>query len=156
MDRLPFYREFGEPLRRGEFASGTLTIWFKNPITLTRVEGHADRFLASAMDEHYKEIYPHVSYVVTFHDWSRLTDYDAECRKIVQRITHYVHPKRRELLIHLGPATGLSNIAVRVAAETISKLKRTPIEIFSSDDTFASRAEEILLKYSEASRANAE
>ncbi len=112
-----------------------------------QAEGYVEVEIALALDNHYKEIFPLVEHVVTFHDWSRLSGYDAACRKIVQLITHHVRPKRRELLLHLGPANGLGQIAVRAAAETISKLKRTPIEIFSSDSAFDGRAEEVLQRY---------
>ncbi len=124
-----------------------MTLWFKEPFTVTKIEGHADKHLADAMDDYYNEIFPRIEYIVTIHDWSELQDFDPECRKIVQSILHHVRSKQHEILIHLGPASHIGHKIIRAAAETVSRLKRIPIELFSDDHTFESRIRQILEKY---------
>lgn len=147
MDVQSAIRDFGEPFQQLETPQGTIVLWSAPPFLICRLEGYATKEMGEAMDAFYRAHFPEVDFVIAVNDWANLEGYDSECRKIVQKLNQFMRPKQRETLIHLGPAANLAQKAVRVTAETISKFKNMPIEIFSSDADFDARLRELLTKY---------
>jgi hypothetical protein len=147
MEILPAFNHFGEPAKRITTPDGNLLLWSAVPFLVTRVEGYASLEMGLAIDAFYKDHFPRIDFVVTVHDWSNFTEYDSECRRIMQQLVSFMKSKQREIIIHLGPATSLGQKAVRVTAKTISKFRKIPIELFSSDKTFEERVRALLDKY---------
>ena len=143
----PVLKDFGEPTEQLVTPEGLIQFWWSEPFTITRTVGYISREMGEAMDTFFKELFSRVLFVVTIHDWAELSDYDPVCRRIVQQLAHFMRPKQREIYIHLGPATNIAQLAVRVTAETISKFKRMPIEIFSRDETFEAAVQDLKNKY---------
>lgn len=147
MTALPVMTRLGEPEKRLKTAKGELEMWAVAPFLVTRVEGYATIAVAVQIDAFYKSYFPKVDEVVTIHDWSKLSDYDTECRKILQNTVQYMRSKQREIIIHLGPADSLGQKIIRTTSETIQRFKRLPIEIFSDDDRFQERLRLLYAKY---------
>ena len=149
MGILPVFESFGRPVDRVVTSDGEMVLWSSIPFLATRVEGYATFEMAVAMDAFFRDHFPRIDFVVTVHDWAHLTEYDSDCRRLIQQLTNFMRSKQHELLIHLGRATTIGQKAARVTAETISKFKRLPIEIFSTDNAFEARVRALLHKYEE-------
>jgi hypothetical protein len=147
MESLPVFQSFGRPVDRMITSDGEMALWSSIPFLVTRVEGHATSEMGVVMEAFFKDHFPKIEFLVTIHDWSHLSGYDSDCRRRIQLLANFMRSKQHELLIHLGPAASIGQRAVRVTAETISKLKGLPIELFSSDDAFDARVRVLLLKY---------
>ena len=137
----------GSPTSHVETPDGALLLWATQPFLATKMDGYADVTVGEAIEAFYKEHFYLFDFVVTVHDWSHLTDYDRECRKMMQQLTHFMRPKQHEIVIHLGETNSFGQKAVQVAAETITKFKRMPIELFNDDTVFESRLRSLKHKY---------
>ena len=67
--------------------------------------------------------------------------------KILQLLNRHVQQKQRELVIHLGKADTLVKKVVRTTAETITRFRKMPIELYSDDAGFEERVRELQAKY---------
>ena len=144
---LPVLNRFGEPVKVFRSDRGTLQIWITDAIIVSRIEGYATLDFASEIDRVYRQQFSSGREIVTIHDWSNMTDYDAAARKILQLLNRDVQQKQRELVIHLGKADTLVKKVVRTTAETITRFRKLPIELFSDDAGFEKRVRELQAKY---------
>lgn len=147
MERFSIVQQLGEPTKRVKMPEGMLEMWAQLPFIYSRIEGYAAKAMGEELDIFYRSRYPEMVEVVTIHDWSHLTDYDTECRKILQQLTQFMRAKQNEIVIHLGPADTLVQKVIRTTAETIQRFKRMPIEMHRDDDSFQKRVRELQVKY---------
>ncbi|MBN2526402.1 MAG: hypothetical protein JXR76_08410 [Deltaproteobacteria bacterium] len=144
---LPVLNQFGEPLKTVKSDNGTLQIWTVPPIVASVISGYGSLDFAMEIDKQYRQHYVANKDIVTVHDWSHMTDYDAAARKVLQVLNKDMQQKQRELVIHLGKADSLVQKVVRTTAETITRFRKLPIELYSDDDAFEQRVKELIAKY---------
>ena len=144
---LPEMAGLGTPSNQIETPQGTILFWSNAPFLATHMEGYADITIGQAIDDFYRKHFDIFDFVVTVHDWSALTDYDWECRKLMQQLTHFMRPKQRELILHLGKQRSYGHKAILVAAEIMTKMRGTPFEFFNDDEMFESRLRGLKEKY---------
>lgn len=147
--------KLGEPKRNIAGPKGNMQMWSDGPFMASRVTGYATRDMVMEMDRFWRYNGAGIDDIVTVHHWGGLTDYDAECRKILQGLTHVMRDKQREILIYLGPAQSLGQKVIRTTAETITRFRGMNIEIFSDEQKFIKRLEEVFIKYRLEQRQNA-
>ena len=146
-DPLPVLTQFGPPIKTIRNDKGTLQFWSASPILVSAISGYGSVGFAEEIGRQYRHHYLISKDIVTVHDWSRMTDYDAEARKVLQMLNKDMQQKQRELVIHLGRADSLVQKVVRTTAETITRFRKMPIELFSEDDAFQQRVKELIAKY---------
>lgn len=144
---LPVLNRFGAPTAVFESERGALQLWITDAIIVSRIEGYATEAFAKEIDRVYRQQFSFGKEIVTIHDWSNMTDYDAAARKILQLLNRHVQQKQRELVIHLGKADTLVKKVVRTTAETITRFRKMPIELYSDDAGFEERVRELQAKY---------
>ena len=144
---IPVLTQFGTPATIIKSDNGILQIWSTPPLIVSHIAGYASMDFAREIDRQYRSCYVINEDIVTIHEWSRMTDYDTEARKILQVLNRDMQRKQRELVIHLGKANSLVQKVVRATAETITRFRKQPIELFSEDAAFECRVKELIAKY---------
>lgn len=147
MNIQPVMKQFGEPVRTANMPNGKMTLYLSPPFFATQIEGYAPTEMAQEIDMFYQHHFPKVEAIVTIHEWSKLTDYDAGCRRILQQLNQRMREKQKEIVIHLGSADTLGQKVVRATAETMMRFRKIPIEIFSDDAAFETRVSALLVRY---------
>ena len=137
----------GPPAVSREEPNGTLHIWSRPPIVLTRIRGHGTKAIAEQLVRHYRAHYEQYEAVVTINEWSSVSDYDPESRKILQQLTREMRGKQKEIIIHLGKAHSLIQGVVRTTVKALTLFHPMNIEIYDDTAEFETRVSEILTKY---------
>ena len=137
----------GPPTVTCEEPNGTLQIWSLPPIVITRIQGHGSKVMADELVRHYHGHFEQYNDVITINEWSCMTDYDSESRKIMQQLTREMRSKQKELLIHLGKTDTLIQGVVRTTVKTLMLFHALNIEIYDDNAQFETRATEVLNKY---------
>ena len=133
----------GNPNKTVRTAEGRLDMWVCNPLIVTRVKGHACEVLAREVDACYRRHYDDFPCIVTFHDWSKVEDFDVACRGIMSDLTKSMRAKQQEIIIHLGEPDSINKKILLVAASAIGQFTRLPIDMLSTSEQFLRRLSEL-------------